>query len=132
MTEHGWQWQKKVAVTNGTPEVVSLPIGRPLLEKLTIWASSGARTLTNMSCQPRLNGVNFGAATNIAGAPAATLVFDSEAEGHIMPHGLGTMDAPDTRADPFDFDVLVTNTAVGTTESITLYFAAVGRDGGPQ
>jgi hypothetical protein len=132
MSEHGWQWQKKVAVTNGTPVAVALPGGRPLLEKLTIWASSGARTLTNMSCQPRINGKNFGAAVAFVAAKAADPIFDSNAVGRILPVSKGGAPADSTGApvDPFDFEVLLTNAAPATTEEVTLYFAAVGRDGG--
>ena len=142
MSEHGWQWQKKVDVVNGSPLAVLLPTGRPLLQYLTIWASSGSRTLVNLSCQPRINGKNFGSAVAFVAVKAADPIFDSSTVGRILPVGKGQMPlsaaaavgasvpAIDTTADPFDFDILLTNADAGTTVSVTLYFAAVGRDGG--
>lgn len=129
MAEHGWQWQKKVTVPNAGTATVALPGGRPLLEGLTLWASSGSRVLTNMTCQPRINGKNYGSSTAFVAAKAADPIMDATATGRVLPVGKGTMTTVDTSADPFDFDVLLTN-AGAAPEDITLYFAAIGRDGG--
>lgn len=141
MSEHGWQWQKKVTVPHGGSIAVPLPGGRPLLERLTIWASSGSRVIVNVSCQPRINGKNYGAAVAFVGVKAADPIMDATAVGRVLPVGKGSMPlgaaaavgasvpSIDTSADPFDFDVNLTNTDAVDAD-ITLYFAGVGRDGG--
>lgn len=126
MAEHGWQWHTRVSVPAAGTAAVMLPLGRPLLERLTVWASSGARTLTNMTCQPRINQKNFGSSTAFVAARAADPIFDATATGRVLPVGVTVLSV----ADPFVFDVLLTN-AGGADESVTLYFAAIGRDGGP-
>jgi hypothetical protein len=83
--------------------------------------------MTNMSCQPRINTKNYGAAVAFVGVRAADPVFDSAAVARMTPVGVNAL----ATADPFVFDVLLTN-AGGTAEMVTLYFAAIGRDGGPQ
>ena len=125
MSEHGWQWQSKVTVPGGGTATVTLSSGRPLLERLTIWTSSGNRVLTNMSHQVRINGKSYGAAVAIVGAKAADVVVDSGTTGRIFPRGVTT-----GVVDPFVLDVLLTNAGL-SPEDVTIYFAAVGRDGGP-
>jgi hypothetical protein len=139
MAEHGWQRNQRVTVPASGSIAVPLPPSRPVLETLTIWAVSGLRNVTNMTFQPRINRRNFGSSVNVAGVPAANLIYSDGGdtqENRIMPVGLGSIPNPyingDTLQpgpDPFDFDILITSTSL-VNEDVTLYFAAVGRDGG--
>ncbi len=120
MQGHGWQYTKQSSVPTGGGNAVSVPLPtHPVLQSLTVWVVSQT-ALTNMTAQPRINGVSYGSPTAIVGAKAADLVFD--AADLLIP-------ANETSVDPFVFDVLLTNTG-GSTQSVSLYFVGIGRDGG--
>lgn len=131
----GWQQERVVTVAGGGTVAVPLPTARPLLEQLTVWASSGARQLVNASFQARVNGKAFGTSVSIVGAIAADIVFAESVTvtgAFIVPQGTGHLYNPDPgcpQFDPFDFDVLVSNGDVNPM-TVTLYFAAVERAGG--
>ena len=129
MQGHGWQKVQKISVPAGGTAVVSLPPNRPVLERLTIWASSGMRTLSNMTFQARANTKNYGASVNVTGARAADVVMDSGANGRLFAVGKGSLTAPLTAGDALEYDILLSN-AGGSAEEVTLYFVGIGRDGG--
>ena len=119
MSEHGVQQVSQVTVAAAGSTVVTFA-NRELVEKLTVWASSGARTLSNMTFQPQINGVALGASSNVSAAVAALSIYT--AANLIWP-------VDSSRGDPMIFSVLVSNAGAGS-ETVTLIFAGVGRDGG--
>lgn len=135
MSEHGWQSAQRLTVAAAGTGIASLPTGRPVLEKLTVWAVSGNRVLANVSFQPRVNGVALGSAVNVVAAAAATLVYEPASGQRLIPTQKGTLAAPSTgpsgavNADAFQFDVLVSNAGASSID-VTVYFVGVGRDGG--
>jgi len=133
MQGHGWTHTKKVSVPGGGGTLaVALPPSRPVLEQLTIWASSGSRVLSNMTFQARVNGKNFGASANVTGAVAADVVLamnGATRDQVLLPTRSSSFTAADTPHDKFEFDVLLTNAGAGA-EEVTLYFVGIGRDGG--
>jgi len=127
MSEHGYQFQKKVTVPATGNIAVALPSGRPLLQQLTVWASSGTRVVTGLTFQPRINGKNLGSSVAVTTVVAADVVYD---DPRVIPAVKGSLSAPGT-VDAFEFDILITSSH-GSPQDVTLVFAAVGRDGGPQ
>lgn len=132
MQGHGWQAIKRVTVPHGGNIAVALPPSRPVLDKLTIWASSGARSVTNMTFQPRVNGKSLGGSTNIAGAVAADVIFAMHgASFDQVLLGYSKLDvspnAPQPGLDALEMDVLVSNAGAGD-EDVTVYFVGIGRE----
>lgn len=135
MTTHGWKHIKKLTVPDNGSVVFAFPNGRPLLEKLTIWALSGDRSVQSLTFQPRVNGQNFGASVNFAGPGVLAQivlqdVVGSITENMVLPPVPGDLAAGNgSPTHPLEFDVLVTAGAVGNAQIITLAAAAIGRDG---
>jgi len=132
MSEHGWQYVKKVSVPAGGTTSIALPPSRPLLQQLTAWASSGERVLTNMTFQMKINNTNFGAAATVVGIKAGKIVFAMNGatfDQAIIPVGKGTLTSPSPQGDAFELSMLLSSAAV-VAEEVTVYFSAVGRDGG--
>ena len=135
MQGFGWQQTNTVTVAGTGTQVVALAPSRPILEKLTIWATSGRRTIASLTFQARINRVNFGTAVTITAAIAADPVCGqgvTYAGELLIPQGVGGLDAPDQsspRTDPFQFDMLISN-GDAAAATVTLYFTAIGRDGG--
>lgn len=124
-----WSQSEKITVPNGGTATFTLKYSSPL-ERLTIWAVSGNRTLTNMTVQPQLNGVNFGGPTNIVGAVAADLVLSnggSSRENVLFPT-VPAAKVPGT-LDGFTLTVLLSN-AGASPESITMIASAIEHNGG--
>jgi len=129
MNPYGWQWTTKVALVAGAA-VVQLPASRPILEKLTVWATGGQRTLSATSFQLRVNGVNVGAAGTLTGIDTDIVIqLEDGTNGSILlpvpiPPGKGNPAVP---PDAFAVDIAITGTG---TEEVTLYMAGVGYAGG--
>jgi hypothetical protein len=124
----GWQKRTKVTVPAGGNIDVSLPGGRPVLEKLTIWAVS-RDAVSALSFQAKLNSINFGAAVVHAGpGKLAIIVFDSgdgAADAFLIPVGTAALGD----IDPFGFVLNIASTH-GSDQEVTLYFAGIGHPGG--
>jgi hypothetical protein len=124
---YAWQKKIKVSVPAGGNIDVPLPDGRPVLEKLTIWALSGTRnTTTGLTFQAKLNTINFGGATVHAGpGRLAVIVFqsgDGAADAFLVPTGQDDVDA---------FNLVMNIASVhGADQEVSLYFAGVGHAGG--
>ena len=125
---HGFQQKTKVTVEANDNIDVPL-VHRSVLEKLTIWAVSGERSVRDLSFQVRINGVDFGAAVAFAGpAKLAEPIFragDGAADALLIPVS-GVIPA----LDPLSFVVNIAST-FGTDQEVTLYFAARANPGGP-
>lgn len=118
-----WQDIKRLTVPHGGTATFTLPHQAPL-ERLTIWAISGPRTITNMSFQPKINGANYGAAVTVVGAVAAKIVLSSggaTSENNLIPY---TRPDIGSTADPFTMTVVVSN-AGANDEDITLMAVAL-------
>lgn len=115
-----WRQIERLTVPAGDDATFTLK-GFPLaLAGLTVWAVSGSRTLTDMTFQPQINGVTYGASTNIAAAVAAEVVYGGGLDTDVVPEtGPATV-------DPFIFTVLLSN-AGGSDEDVTI--VAVGFTG---
>jgi hypothetical protein len=132
MQGHGWQAVKRVTVPHGGNIAVALPPSRPVLDKLTIWASSGARPLTNMTFQTRVNGKNLGGSVSIVGAVAADVVFamaGASFDQVLVPYSKNdvSLNAAQPALDPLEMDVLVSNAGASDAD-VTIYFVATGRE----
>ena len=130
MNPYGWQWTTKVALVGGAA-VVQLPTSRPILEKLTVWATGGQRTIAATSFQLRVNGVNVGAAGTIGAGVDSDVVIQLEdgTNGSILlpvpiPPGKGN---PATPPDAFAVDISIAGTGA---QEVTLYMAGIGYAGG--
>jgi len=123
-------WQKKVKVTvPATGNIdVPLPGGRPVLEKLTVWATGGERILTGLTFQAKVNAVNFGSAVAHAGpGKLAAPVFqsgDGAVDALLLPTGF----ASQADGDPWNFVINVAS--AGAEQEVTMYFAGIGHPGG--
>jgi len=127
MSEY-WQAQERMTVpgNQSTTFSIAYPWG---CSRMTVWAIAPLNL--TITLQPQINGINFGSATTVTGAPLADLVFSSggsSAEDIMMPALLksATLAAPGSpRRDvhPFNFTVLVTNGAVADAD-LTLYACA--------
>lgn len=120
-----WRQVEKITVTGSGTATFTLRNLPLAISNLTIWAISGGRALTNMTCQPQVNGQNLGSSTNFTAAVAAEVIYSSgggSAENQLIPESIAQ-----PSADPFVFTVELTE-AGGSDEDITLY--AVGLTGG--
>lgn len=115
-----YQHQQRFTIAASGTASFSLPASRTPLDSLTVWASSGGRSVT-MTFQPRLNGKNFGSAVTVTGTQAADPVFSSG--GATNENRLFPSVRPGV-FDRLDFDVLITNGGASTA-SVTLYAVAV-------
>lgn len=136
MQGFGWQFAKKVTIPAGQSLAVLLPYSRPVLEQLTVWASTGVRIAGNVTFQLRVNTKAFGSNVSVVGAVVADIVA-GEGETYtgsvVFPVGRGHLLNPDIaenagNLDPLDVDVLITN-ADAAALTLTLYVAGIGRDG---
>lgn len=117
-----WQQTKQITVPGSGTATFSLARGT-VLDRLTIWAVSNKRVITNLSFQPQVNGNNFGSAVAVTGTAAFHVVYASGGTNNdrqipFKPPALGVGEL-----DPFDFTVLITN-ADASPAIITIYAAA--------
>lgn len=135
MTTYGWKNIQKLTVPNNGSVVFTFPGGRPLLEKLTIWALSGDRSVSGLTFQPRINGVNFGASVAHAGPGVLAQIVLQDVQGSptenmVLPPVPGDLAQGDgSPTHPLEFDVLITAGVVGRDQVITMAAAAIGRAG---
>ena len=135
MQGYGFQQVSTVTVPGSGNATVLLAPSRPPLQELTVWATSGTRTIASLTFQARINHQAFGTSVTVTAQPAATIVAGENVTftGDILfPQGLGMLNMPEQSApgiDPFDFDVFVTN-GDPAPAIVTLYFVGVGREGG--
>lgn len=125
----GFSWSKKITVTDAAPVDVVFPMSAPV-ERLTVWANSGARDLTSVDFQPRVNGSDYGSAVSVAAAPAADVVYRSggaAAEDDIIPYVSPSDEA--AGVDPFVFSIRVTNNTPASSVDVTLHFAGIWHQG---
>ncbi|HET6493849.1 MAG TPA: hypothetical protein VFH61_00610 [Thermoleophilia bacterium] len=132
MNPYGWQHAKKITIPAGGSITVELPASRPILDKLTLWATTGARTTGAAAIQPRINGANFGAAGAITGPDSVVaLRLDDVASGvTLLPApnvATGSRVPTGNEPDGFTVDFVVTGTV---SDQITLYWVGVGYAGG--
>lgn len=125
-----WQSAKQVTVPNGQSVSVVMPAS-DIRNRMTVWAISGARPLTNMTFQPQINGQNYGSSSTVSSAVAAKVIFSSggaASENNLLPftppNAVAQLSA---NLDPFAFSVLVTNNG-SVPEIVTLYAVALTPD----
>lgn len=124
-----WQQQKKITVAGTNTATFTLNFNTPL-ERLTIWVSSGDRSIVNLSFQNQINGVNLGAAVTVVGAKAAKVIFSSggaAAEDNMIPW-VDPTKTPDV-FDRFVFSVLITN-ADAAPAVVTVLAVGIQHQGG--
>lgn len=133
-TGYGWTQLESLTIPNAGSVDFTLSPSRPVLEKLSIWALSGARSLAaGLTFQLRLNGQPIGAAVAPgAGVLAEAVVQDvvgSATENWIIPPSRNT-DAVNLASgfDPFVLTVSVAN-ATGAEVKVTMVASAIGRGG---
>ena len=130
MNPYGWQWTKRVQLTAGAAVLV-LPI-TCILEKLTIWATSGARTIAATTFQLRVNGTNIGAAGSIGPGVVSGIVVQLEdgTNGSILLPAPLPANRPPT--GPGERDNLVIDLSIAGTgsEEVTVYVAGIAHAGG--
>jgi hypothetical protein len=115
-----FQQAQKISVPGAGSATFTLRIQAPI-DRLTIWAVSGTRTITNMSFQAQINGRNFRAAVPIAAAVAAHLIYQSgggTVDNLLIP--FNAHNAATGTPDPFVFTIAISN-AHGSAEEVTLY-----------
>lgn len=123
-----WQSFQKLTVPAAGTQTFTINTQAPV-ERLTIWAVSSNRVLTNMTFQVQVNGVNYNTAVNVTAAVAADVVYRSggaSADDDILP----VVHARQVAAgiDPFVLSVLVSN-AGGAPESVTLMAVGLQHQG---
>ena len=124
----GHIWQDAVRFEIAAAGTATFTVAPPFpCERLTIWATSAGRAIS-MTFQPQMNGANYGAATAVAAAVAADVVYRSggaTAENDLIPvptraqlrgEGGGTV------LDPLTFTVAITNDD-GVNEGIVTIYA---------
>jgi hypothetical protein len=115
-----WQQIKKLTVPAGGTATFTLT-QNAALERLTVWALSGYRTLTNMNFQVKVNGADYNtvAPVTITSDIASDVIYRSGgafAENDLIPYiPAGIKD----EVDSFDFTVVCTN-AGGVAETVTI------------
>lgn len=127
----GWQFIKRVTVPGSGNITVELPAERPILDCFTVWASSGGRTVANLSFQLTIGGVNFGSAVNVVGAVAGGVVADLGAQRRVLPSMPRLpYPSPDNRnPDTLPVRVVITN-ADATAADVTILASGVAHPGG--
>lgn len=125
-----WQQQEKVTIAGAGTTSFQLRPNTPL-ERLTVWVVSGpVRTVANLSFQPRINGVNFGAPVVIAGVIAAQAILTSggaTVENRMFPY-VPPRAVADASLDPFVIDIFITN-ADANPATVTLLVVGVAHVG---
>jgi|OM-RGC.v1.027940712 hypothetical protein len=119
-----WRQAERITVPDGGSATFTLAPSRPLvLNKLTIWATTGQRVLTgDMTFQARINGKSLGSLVTVAsGVTVNDVIYvqGGDESDNLIPQSSG---AP---VDPFVFDILISN-AAGTDMDVSIYAAAVG------
>lgn len=114
-----WQQERKLTVPgSGTARFVL--DRQAVLDRVTIWVVSGARTVANLSFQVQINRRNFNSAVTVVGAVAADVIFQSggaATENDLIPfRPAARRDA----LDDFEFSVLATNADAAAVE-VTFY-----------
>lgn len=114
-----WQEAKKITVPGNGTATFGFVHHAPL-DRLTIWAVSGARTIANLSFQPQINGQNYADAVPMTGSIISALIFGSG--GALKDNNLFPFRPPPYAAslDPFDLSVLITNGDADPAD-VTLY-----------
>lgn len=121
-----WQQAQTFTIAAGQTATFTLRQNQPL-ERLTIWASSGGRVLADVTFQPRVNDVVYGAATHVVAASVGEVIYRSggaTTENDIIPY----IPPHDTTTSRLTFDVLVTN-AGGAAVTVSLIAAAIAHQG---
>jgi hypothetical protein len=108
-----WRQANKLVVpASGTASFV-LAASRPIaLDKLTIWASTGARVLSaNLSFDVRLNTKSIASTVTVAAPQTVNTIIYATAATSMLLIPTDTRDI-----DPLVFDVLVTNAGLTDVE----------------
>jgi hypothetical protein len=133
---YGWQKKVKVLVegTGGAGELDVPLSNQEVLEKLTIWLTTDGVGVEQLTFQPKLNGVNFGAPVVIGAgvAPRAQIIFQSGGganDAFLFPSNRNLSRPEEAALDPFEFVINIANAVVADQE-VTLYFNAIGHAGG--
>jgi len=133
MSTEGWKHYEKVTVPAGGDATFVIPTAsRPHLEKLTIFALSGARVVGALTFQPQINGEDFGVFVVSGAGALAEVVFQSivgtVSESLVLPTvPVGPYHSDGSALDPLVFSVLVSN-AGAAPYTITMAAAAIGRN----
>jgi hypothetical protein len=120
---------KKLTVPAGGTATFTLAHNADL-ERLTVWALSGYRVLTNMNFQVKINGADYNtvAPVTIVATNAADVVYRSGgafAENDIIPNIPASLR---DEVDPFDFTVVCSNTG-GVAETVTIVACGIHHQG---
>jgi len=130
-----FQHQQQLLVPHGSTATYTLPGagGRTPLERLTFWAVSGARSMTSMSFQVKINGNNYGSAVVINARPAFDAIMTpagTSGDDNLMwpvPKAVQALPPGGTASgivDDFQVTVVISNGG-GADQYVTIYAVAL-------
>lgn len=122
-----WQHAERLTIAAAGTATFTVPRNCPL-DRLTIWAVSGTRQLTNMDFQAQINGENYNPVVTITAAEALDVIYRSggaSSENDLIPYIPANQR---TTLDPFDITILVTNNG-GAAESVTMFAVGIQHQG---